>query len=278
MMQRGFWKRLVQRMRAKSSARTRHSNEFTEYSPPSKNRKRFRKFVAFDPDNDVFHLMVVLTLLFMVLYVFGTSIPSWYVLQEPVSNFTSCTSADYYVNKLEREARVTGETFVSISSSLWYVKIQVFDSERTYSRYMPYVSLTQIPSSRGLLINPQPTRGLMCMITFTLLALGIVFAFRASLDPPGQIFYGLSSLVITTGITAWLLIAMPSGQDLTLSVAYDLCIYKGTMSTSLFLQMTTGACAIIAFLFSCVLLHLAVMTRVNYAKRRKKEDFYDYDI
>ena len=37
------------------------------------------------------------------------------------------------------------------------------------------------------------------MITFTLLALGIVFAFRASLDPPGQIFYGLSSLVITTG-------------------------------------------------------------------------------
>lgn len=268
----------MQRMRAKSRTSSRYSEDFSEYPPDSKNRKRFRKWTPFDPDNNVFHLMVVLTLLFMVLYVVGTSIPSWYVLQEPVANFSTCTSADFYVSKLERKARVTERTTVSVSSSLWFVKLHVFDSERTFSRIMPYVSVTQTPSSKGLLINPQPTRGLMSMIIFTLLAFGIVFAFRASLDPPGQIFYGLSSLVITTGITAWLLVAMPSGQDLTLSVAYDLCIYKGTMSTSLFLQMTTGACAIISFLFSCVLLHLALMTRIKNAKRRKDEVYYDYDI
>lgn len=53
-----------------------------------------------------------------------------------------------------------------------------------------------------------PARGLMSMITFTLLALGIVFAFRASLDPPGQIYYGLSSLVITTGMCIWICLTL----------------------------------------------------------------------
>ena len=149
MIKRDFWKRLVQRMRAKSRTSSRYSEDFSEYPPDSKNRKRFRKWTPFDPDNNVFHLMVVLTLLFMVLYVVGTSIPSWYVLQEPVANFSTCTSADFYVSKLERKARVSERTTVSVSSSLWFVKLHVFDSERTFSRIMPYVSVTQTPSSKG---------------------------------------------------------------------------------------------------------------------------------
>ena len=85
-------------------------------------------------------------------------------------------------------------------------------------------------------------------------------------------------LLYISGITSWLLIALPSGQELTLSVAYDLCVYKGTLSTSLFLQMTTGACGIIAFLFSCILIHLAVMSQAKSARRKRKEDFCDFDI
>ena len=74
------------------------------------------------------------------------------------------------------------------------------------------------------------------------------------------------------------MVALPSGQELILNIAYDLCIYKGALSTSLFLQMTTGACGIIAFLFSCILIHLAVMTKYKAAKRKRQEEICDYEI
>ena len=49
------------------------------------------------------------------------------------------------------------------------------------------------------LISPTPTRGLLSIITFTLLGLGAILAFKVSLKLSGQIYYGLSSLLITTG-------------------------------------------------------------------------------
>lgn len=150
----GFWKHFVRKMQARAIARSGHVDleECSDYdsSEESKNRKRFQSSSVFDPDFNVFHLMVVLTLVFMALYVFGTSVPSWYVLQEPVTNFTHCTSADYYVTKPEREAREPKETMVYIAASLWFVKIQISDDSGEYLRYMPYISLTQIPSSKGM--------------------------------------------------------------------------------------------------------------------------------
>ena len=146
----GFWKHFVRKMHAKAVAKSEYIDECSdyEYSDDFENRKRHRKLPIFDPDYNVFHLMVVLTLLFMALYVFGTSLPSWYVLQEPVANFTKCNTADYYVTRHEREARVPKESMVYIAASLWFVKIQVYDSNGTFSRYMPYIC-TQIPSSKG---------------------------------------------------------------------------------------------------------------------------------
>ena len=151
----GFWKHLVRKMRTRAVTKSDNTEECSPeyeyfYSEDYENRKRHRKLPVFDPDYNVFHLMVVLTLLFMALYVFGTSLPSWYVLQEPVTNFTKCTTADYYVTSQEREARVPRRSMVNIAASLWFVKIQVYDSNGSFSRYMPYISVTQIPSSKGL--------------------------------------------------------------------------------------------------------------------------------
>ena len=149
-----FWKHLVRKMRSRGISKTDSTEEYPDYeyfyADDYKNRKRHRKLPVFDPDYNVFHLMVVLTLLFMALYVFGTSLPSWYVLQEPVTNFTRCASADYYVTTREREARVPRKSMIHIAASLWFVKIQVYDSNGTFSRYMPYISVTPIPSSKGL--------------------------------------------------------------------------------------------------------------------------------
>ena len=156
MVRGGFLKRIVHRLGSKSNSMSVQSGDIVDYIGkwPSKNRKRNLKSIVFDPDNNVFHLMVELSLLFMILYVLAVSVPSWYIVHEPVTNFTSCTSADTYIKKEDRAAQTNGMPYVSISSSLWFVVLQVGDSQTTYSRYMPFVSLTKASSfQRGEWIN-----------------------------------------------------------------------------------------------------------------------------
>ena len=166
----GYLKRLLHRVRTKSNKMSIQSGDIFEHGDVSTSKNSFVEPQDFDPDGNVFHLMVSLTLMFMVLYVFGASVPYWYIMREPVNNITSCESAELYVtNMAEQLTHVTKDTQISVSSSLWFLRIQIGDRGSTkISRMFPFISLPHISlPARGMyntnvfqikarLVSPRP--------------------------------------------------------------------------------------------------------------------------
>lgn len=230
--------------------------------------------LGFNPDKYVFHLLLVLTLMFMVLYTVGTSVPAWYVLEERVTNVSKCQSADRYLEPRARRYWNKGPTDLLLSSSLWFVNIQLTSGEAQYKKFVPFIfakreHLTE-ETRNGMVIDNLFPKCLTTIFTFTFLSLGITFSCCASNRPSRLIYYGLSSVMIVAAITTWVSVAVTTSEKYVLSVAFDLCLKQGALKTSFLLQMVTGSAGILAFVFGCILIHLAIL--INNKIRQDKED------
>lgn len=95
--------------------------------------------LQFNPDKYVFHLLLVLTLMFMILYTVGTSVPAWYVLEEQVTNVSTCRTADRYLEPRVRRYWSNGPTHLLITSSLWFVNIRLTTEEVQYNKFVPFI-------------------------------------------------------------------------------------------------------------------------------------------
>lgn len=217
----------------------------------------------FNPDKYVFHLLLVLTLMFMVLYTVGTSVPAWYVLEERVSNVSTCRSADHYLEPHVRRYWNKRPTTLLLTSSLWFINVRLTNEDVQYSKFVPFIFAQKEhlaeETRNGMVIDNMFPKCLTTIITFTFLSLGVVFTCCASNRPSRLIYYGLSSVMIVAAITTWVSVAITTSEKYLLSVAFDLCLQQGALKTSFLLQMVTGSAGILAFIFGCILIHLAIL-------------------
>ena len=95
--------------------------------------------VQFNPDKYVFHLLLVLTLMFMILYTVGTSIPAWYVLEENVNNVSACSTADRYLEPHVRRYWNKRPSKLLLTSSLWFINIHLTSDDVKYSKFVPFI-------------------------------------------------------------------------------------------------------------------------------------------
>lgn len=93
----------------------------------------------FNPDKYVFHLLLVLTLVFMVLFTIGTSVPAWYVLQEHVTNVSTCSTADRYVEPHIRRYWHHGKSELMLSASLWFINVRLSHEDTVYRKFVPFL-------------------------------------------------------------------------------------------------------------------------------------------
>ncbi|XP_045199512.2 uncharacterized protein LOC123553869 [Mercenaria mercenaria] len=122
---------------------------------------------------------------------------------------------------------------------------------------------------------------LTTIITFTFLSRGVAFTCCASNRPARLIYYGLSSVMIVAAITTWVSVAITTSEKYLLSVAFDLCLQQVPLKTSFLLQMVTGSAGILAFIFGCILIHLATLinSKINQEKCNDGEnDIYSRAI
>ena len=61
-------------------------------------------------------------------------------------------------------------------------------------------------------------------------------------------------------------------------MAFDLCLQQGALKTSFLLQMVTGSAGILAFVFGCVLIHLAILINSKIKQRRYSDDETEISI
>lgn len=235
---------------------------------------RLSKYVGlrFNPDKYVFHLLLVLTLMFMVLYIVGTSVPAWYVLEERVSNISTCQSADRYLDGHVRRSLKRQSSTLLLTSSLWFINIRVSNNDVQYSRFVPFIFAQRIPLAErrgdGMTVENMFPKCLTTIVTFTFLGLGVAFTCCASSRPSRLIYYGLSAVMIIAAITSWVSIAITTSEKYLLSIAFDLCLQQGELKTSFLLQMVTGSSGILGFVFGCILIHLAILinNKVNHCE------------
>jgi hypothetical protein len=95
--------------------------------------------VQFNPDKYVFHLLLVLTLMFMILYTVGTSVPAWYVLEENVNNVSTCRSADRYLEPHVRRYWNKSPSKLLLTSSLWFINIHLTSGHVKYTKFVPFI-------------------------------------------------------------------------------------------------------------------------------------------
>lgn len=103
---------------------------------------------GFNPDKYVFHALMVLALTFLALYILFTSLPGWYVLQEQTANLSTCSTADHILTSHVRRAWTERNTPVFVSSSLWYLRIDVGQDGRTFERFLPFLFVNKDPVQR----------------------------------------------------------------------------------------------------------------------------------
>lgn len=234
--------------------------------------------LGFNPDKYVFHLLLVLTLMFMVLYTIGTSIPAWYVLEERVSNISTCQSADRYLESHVRRYWKKGHSKLVLTSSLWFINVHLSNEDITYRRFVPFIFAQRDQFSEqnpnGMLVENLFPKCLTSLVTFVFLSLGVTFTCCASNRPSRLIYYGLSAVMIVAAITSWVSMAITTSEKYLLSVAFDMCLQQGALKTSFLLQMVTGSAGILAFIFGCILIHLAILisSKINRSKHEDSED------
>lgn len=108
--------------------------------------------LTFNPDKYVFQMLMMLSMCFMVMYVIGTSVPAWYVLQEGTSNFSTCETADSYVGTHERRSWSSSDyDVVNIQASLWYLNINVRGITKTLRAFMPFLLIHKEPPQQYVL-------------------------------------------------------------------------------------------------------------------------------
>lgn len=101
-----------------------------------------------NPDRHIFKLLMILTLTFMVLFVVGTSVPVWYVLEEPITNLSTCRSADNYVTKNVRLNWADDKTTtLSVHASLWYLSVYIENDDQQYRTVLPFVFVPRSSAS-----------------------------------------------------------------------------------------------------------------------------------
>ncbi|KAL4220416.1 hypothetical protein ACF0H5_020819 [Mactra antiquata] len=236
----------------------------------------------FNPDKYVFHLLLVLTLIFMVLYTVGTSVPAWYVMRERVTNVSTCNSADRYVDPIIRKYWRQGNSQLSLSASLWFLNVHLTNGDVVYTKFLPFLLIQQEEfmeqDSRGMLIETMFPKCLSTIVTVTFLCLGIAFTCLASNRPSRLVYYGLSSVMIVAAITAWISITIVSSEKFLLSVAYDMCVGQGVLKTSFLLQMITGSTGILAFIFGCILIHLAILINQKVLDEKYRDENEDEEF
>lgn len=96
-----------------------------------------------NPDHHLFKVVLTLNVTFTVLFLVGCSIPAWNFVEENVTNFNNCSSADSYVGELERRTWRAGQTAVVLTSSLWFVHVRIQNEDRVFSRLIPFAFLKQ---------------------------------------------------------------------------------------------------------------------------------------
>lgn len=134
--------------------------------------------LQFNPDKYVFHLLLVLTLMFMILYTVGTSVPAWYVLEEQVTNVSTCRTADRYLEpRVRRYWSNDGPTHLLITSSLWFVNIRLTTEEVQYNKFVPFIFAQKehiAEETRSGMYNENNNNILICLIVIKLRYSGIL--------------------------------------------------------------------------------------------------------
>ena len=77
-----------------------------------------------------------------------------------------------------------------------------------------------------------------------------------------------------------MLVSFEASQSYVTSVAREFCLEYVILSTSLSLQILTGACAVLAFVMGCILIHLATVissSAKNDGRNRDDEAVSDTD-
>ncbi|XP_060584448.1 uncharacterized protein LOC132740546 [Ruditapes philippinarum] len=238
--------------------------------------------VQFNPDKYVFHLLLVLTLMFMILYTVGTSVPAWYVLEENVNNVSTCRSADRYLEPHVRRYWNKNPSKLLLTSSLWFINVHLTSDDVKYTKFVPFIfaqkeNLAE-ETRNGMIVDNMFPKCLTTIITFTFLSLGVAFTCCASNRPGRLIYFGLSSVMIVAAITTWVSVAITTSEKYLLSVAFDLCLQQGALKTSFLLQMVTGSAGILAFIFGCILIHIAILINNKFNTERMCSDKDDLSI
>lgn len=125
----------------KGTKENKHFKTMTKGRKPATRDSHVLTYIGlqFNPDKYVFHLLLVLTLMFMVLYTIGTSVPAWYVLEERVSNISTCQSADHYIGPHVRRYWNQGTTNLLLTSSLWFINIRLTNDEDQFNNFVPFI-------------------------------------------------------------------------------------------------------------------------------------------
>lgn len=230
----------------------------------------------FNIDRHIFRQLLILTLMFMILYTLGTSVPAWYILEEHMTNISRCKSADKYLSTQVR-ARWNPEltTKLTIKASLWYMNIDLKNAEVEFKQFLPFIFVqdaTITERQNGIAIQNIFPKCITTIITLTLLAMGITFTFSVSNQPARLIYYGLSSVMLLGAITTWITVAVTSSEKFVLSVGFDFCLDMGAVHTSVLLQVLTGTAGILAFVLSCIIINVAVSINAKCMKDNVKDE------
>lgn len=87
------------------------------------------------------------------------------------------------------------------------------------------------------------------------------------------------SIFLFSALTMWITTAMTNSEKQVLSATFDLCIQKGTLKTSVLLQMITGSFGLVAFTLACMLIHTAVLISSHiYAQHQTCDEEDNFDL
>ena len=105
-------------------------------------KRKMTNYLLISADRHVFNLLIMLGLLFLTLYLFGTSLPGWFVIDEFV-NTSTCATAEVFLSDHVHGSNHSEYSGLFVSSSLWYLHVRLTGGGISTTKFLPFVILSR---------------------------------------------------------------------------------------------------------------------------------------